>query len=261
MVRTKYEDTVYEKPEYSGKIFIYCSFPWDVLYPFVNIIRLLRKNTIIGHAHTKGQQNVRLYGTQYGHLVIGYDLKNKKDYLETFKAVKNIFIFSDTSDPTATNLINTAKKNKINVICYSTLDNLYHFYNYTKSETGTKHTYQNAQDVIDKLYALRELDDAKKIADLFPDFEIIEAVINTNTPVLDECLDIIKNIDNEEKKKKASNTCKKIFDPHLNKLKHMENERSQRNMFYPDSVENIVKKEQQDARRSLSLFFTKAGKK
>jgi len=114
--RTKYEDTVYEKVKYSGKIFIYNSLSWDVLYPIVDVIRLLKKNTIIGFKYGKGQQNVRLYGCQYGHCVLGYDLKNKNDYINNLKAVKNIFVFSDEQDTVATNLINAATKNKINVI-------------------------------------------------------------------------------------------------------------------------------------------------
>ena len=112
---TKYEDTIYEKPEYSGKIFMYCSKTWNVLFPLVDIIRILKKNTIIGYTYGKSQQYIRMYGPQYNHMLISYDLKNKKDYVENLKAIKNIFIFSDEPDITVDNLISAAKKNKINV--------------------------------------------------------------------------------------------------------------------------------------------------
>jgi hypothetical protein len=79
--RTKYEDTVYEKVEYSGKIFMYCSRSWNVLFPVVDIIRLLKPNTIISCLCGKGQQIIRGYGTQYNHRVIQTELKEKKDYL------------------------------------------------------------------------------------------------------------------------------------------------------------------------------------
>ena len=112
MPRLKYED-VYEKVEFSGKIFMYNSPTWNVLFPVVDIIRLLQKNTIIGFKYGKGQHMIRVYGTQYNHSIIGYDFKNKNDYVTNLRAVKNIFIFSDESDPIATNFINISKKNKM----------------------------------------------------------------------------------------------------------------------------------------------------
>ena len=42
MVRTKYEDAVYEKVEFSGKIFMYASSSWNILFPIVDIIRILK---------------------------------------------------------------------------------------------------------------------------------------------------------------------------------------------------------------------------
>ena len=43
----KFEETCYEKIQFSGKIFMYSSLSWNVLFPIVDIIRLLKKNTII----------------------------------------------------------------------------------------------------------------------------------------------------------------------------------------------------------------------
>ena len=112
---TKFEDVFYEKPEFSGKMFMYSSLSWNVLFPIVDIIRLLKKNTIIGYKYGKGQELIKNYGPQYNHRMLGYDLKNKNDYLKNLQMVKNIFIFSDESDIIATNLLSAAKSNKINV--------------------------------------------------------------------------------------------------------------------------------------------------
>ena len=249
--RTKYEDTIYEKVVYSGKIFIYNSPTWDVLFPIVDIIRLLKNNTIIGFKYDRGQQNIRTYGSQYNHCVLGCELKNKNDYITNLKTVKNIFIFSDTQDTTATNLMNTAKKNKINVICYSNLDAVYHFYH--GDETFTIKT---PQEVIYKMYYLNDLNDVKQIADLFPEFEIIEPVAVEKNTTLEECMDLFKKAGIEEKREKEKNFVK-AYDPHMGKIKHMENERSQRNTVYPDSVENLVKIENNKHRSLLSRFFNK----
>ena len=246
--RTKYEDTVYEPFKYSGKIFIYCSPTWNVLFPVVDIIRLLEKNTIIGHVYGKGQQIIKTYGPQYKHNIMGYDLKTKKDYIDNLKSIKNIFIFSDESDTLATNLMNAAKTNKINVVCYSNLDTIYHFYNYDTNETIS---LKKPELVIEKMYFLRDLDSAKKYSDLFDDFEIIETPVIEKKSLLDECIEIMKKVEIKEKEKKVST---KIYDPHFAKLKRMEYERSQKNTIYPDSVENMAKKE---SKLLLSRFFKK----
>ena len=53
----KYDDALYPKPEYWGKIMIYNSPTWDCLYPFVDIIRILPKDTIIAYKFGKNQEN------------------------------------------------------------------------------------------------------------------------------------------------------------------------------------------------------------
>jgi len=253
MVRTKYEDTAYEKPEYSGKIFMYCSPSWNILFPVVDIIRELRKNTIIGYMYGKGQQMIRTYGTQYYHSVIGYELKKKSDYLNNLKSVKNIFIFSDESDIIATNLINVAKTNKINIICYSNINELYQFNNFSH-ELIERVSFKKPSDVLEKMYTLLAFDDAKKYYDLFSDFEIIDAPEDTRKTVLEECIEKIKQVQVTENKKKVSTT---LFDPHLSKLKKMEYERSQKNTIYPDNLENLAKKELDKQKGLLSRFFNK----
>ena len=250
MPRTKYEDTVYEIVEYSGKIFMYCSRTWNVIFPVVDIIRLLKKNTIIAYTYGKGQQMIKLYGQQYGHCMLGNDLEHRKNYLENLRAVKTIFIFSDEADATATNLINVAKKNNINIICYSNIDTNYHFY----ENDNEKVTFKKPEDVIEKMYTSFYLQEAKKYIELFDDFEIIENVVETKNTVLEECIEKIKKTEISEQKKVMHT---KIFDPHMNKLKKMEYERSQRNIVFPDSVELLVKKEENKRKTLISRFFKK----
>lgn len=249
--KTKYEDTVYEKVVHSGKIFMYNSPSWNILFPVVDIIRILKKNTIIGFKYNKNQQHIRTYGSQYNHSVLGYELKNKNDYLNNLKAVKNIFIFSDESDVVATNLINAAKINKINIICYSNVDNLYHFYEYG---SGDPISLKTPQEVIDRMYIHYDLESARKIADLFPDFEIVEHEFEKKKSTLDECIELMKEAEIATKKDKKS---VKLFDPNMNKIKQMEYERSTRNTVYPDSVEILAKNEINKHRSLLSKFFTK----
>jgi hypothetical protein len=255
--RVKYEDTVYEKIEYSGKIFMYNSKTWNVLYPIVNCIRLLKPNTIIGHSHGKNQNIVPLYGRQYNHLLIGYDLKTKKDFLNNLKAVKNIFIFSDEEDITATNIMNASTKNKINVICYSNIDAIYHFYDNINNE---KFEFKQPEQVIEKMYTLLDLEGARKIADLFPDFEIIEPVNEIKYTCLEQCSKFLKEQReiNENNKKQRQQNYTKVFDPHLNKLKKMEYDRSQKNIVYTDSMELLAKKEADNRKSLLSKFFFKS---
>ena len=107
----KFEDSPFEKVVYNGKIFIYSNPDFKIHFPIVDIIRLLKKTTIIGHLYGKGQNIIKLYGSQYYHSVIGYELKTKRDYHD-LKMIKCIFIFSDLQDSTATNLLNYAKEMK-----------------------------------------------------------------------------------------------------------------------------------------------------
>jgi hypothetical protein len=226
----KYDEIPFEKVVFNGKIFMYTSPDWKTLYPVVDIIRLLKPNTIISHKVGKGQDTIRTYGCQYNHRIIGDTLTTKKDYLGILKMVKCIFTFSDSYDIITTNLINAAKTNKLPYVCYSTLDNIYHFYfNEIIKE------FKTAKEVVDHMYILFDLDEVKKLAELFPEFEIItpEALKNTT---LDECREILKKTESEVKKKERS---VKLFDPHLAKLKKMERDRIK--VQYSDDIEKINK--------------------
>jgi hypothetical protein len=244
-VRTKYEDAIYEKIVFSGKIFMYNTVSWNIIFPIVDLIRLFKKNTIIGYVHGKAQQTISTFGSQYNHRMLGYDLKNKRDYLENLKAVKNIFIFSDEKDNTVINLMNTGRKNKINVICYSSLDKIYHFYD-NNSEAVYK--FSDPTQVVEKMYHLIDLEGTRKIADLFPEIDILEPETVKSESSLEECSRILR-----EKKGVVS----KLYDPNIAKIRAMENERNSRHTIYPDSMEELSKADHNKRKSLLSQFFKK----
>lgn len=232
--QVKYDDIPFEKITFNGKIFMYNTPNWNILYPIVDIIRALKPNTIICHKIGKGQEIIRTYGSQYNHRILKEPLSVKNDYLIALKMVKCIFIFSDTSDIIATNLINAAKTNKINYVCYSTLDSIYHFY----SPDIEKKEFKVVEELITYMYNLFDLAETKKLVELFPEFEIITPEVIKNT-CLEECQELLKKSEQEiAKKEKKFST--KIYDPHLAKLKKMERERIK--VEYDDDVEKINKK-------------------
>ena len=225
----KFDDTIYENIVYSGKIFIYNDSTWNTLYPIVEIIRLLKDHTIITHTYAKNQNLIKLYSSQYNHRVFGIELKTKKDYLENFKTTQCIYIFADTADKIATNIINMAEKNNIPIVCFSNLDSLYHF-------NGEK--IKEAQNVIAKMYNHFDLMLVKKLDNLFPEFDILDEepkIITMSTSVLEQCLEKMNiTTKNEIEKKDLSKV--KIFDPNLNRLKKLEYQRAQKKIVYDDDV-------------------------
>ena len=123
----KYDDVPFEKTEFSGKIFMYSTPGWEILFPIVDIIRLLKKNTIISTRNGKGQNDIRTYGSQYYHRMLHNDILSKKDYLDVFKSVKCVFLFNNTSDFVVTNVLQVCKTLSVPTVCYSIIDSVYHF--------------------------------------------------------------------------------------------------------------------------------------
>jgi len=265
----KYDDVQFEKVEYCNKIFMYNEVSWNVLFPIVDIIRALEKHTIISFKYGKGTQTIRTYGVQYNHLVTGLDLKNKNDYVNLNKAmVKFIFIFTDTSDITATNLIKTGKTYKIPTICYSNIDHVYHCYENDVNDTVT--IIPKSTDVVEYINNINAKKSVDKLAELFPEFEIIDHPVDTRCPVLEECVKLLKLTTEAEREKKESHNIKKIcepglktfYDSNLNKIKKMENDRKV--IVYDDDLETINKSikllalsEQPQKKSILGKFFTK----
>ena len=263
---SKFEDVPYEKITHSGKIFIYNSPEWNILYPIVNIIRLLKQNTIIGHKYGKGQIIVKTYSDQYFHRTIGYDLKYGKDYTKSIVngMVSFIFVFTDSCDPVATNLIDLASKYKINIICYSNLDSVYHFYDYSDLNTVSKTQYKTADETVELMYQLMEMARLKKIDALFPEFEIIDHPKDKEISTLEECVNIINKSTESENTKKDSIKIK-VYDSNLSNIKKMEYQRSQRNLKFDDDLDIITHSVKQISLKNvdpikknlLSKFFKK----
>jgi hypothetical protein len=246
----KYDEIPFEKPEYQGKIFMYSTPGWETLFSIVDIIRILKKPSIISTRNGKGQNEIRMYGQQYNHRVLHDDLNNKKDYLSVFKSIKCAFVFNNTSDYIVTNVIQVCNLLKIPVICYSSIDSVYHF-----TYLNERLQFNTPEEVINKMYSFFDLKEAKKIADLFPDFEIIIPEEHDKTPTtLDRCHDKLKEVTLIEKRKKDLNNIK-LFDPHLAKIKKMERDRIK--VDYPDDIEKINKTLQ---KMSINVFSKKINK-
>jgi hypothetical protein len=238
----KYDEVPFEQVNYSGKIFIYNSPEWNILYPVVNIIRLLEPNTIISHKYGKGQMIIKTYSTQYFHRVLGVDLKTTKDYIKNIVTgmVKIIFIFTDSSDLVATNLLDLANKYRINTVCYSMIDSVYHFYDYSDPDKVAKSEFKSAEEVIGLMNNLSELNKLNKLSELFPDFEIIEHPKDKELSTLETCVNIIKNSTLIENNKKDSMKIK-VYDSNLSRIKKMSYDRSQRNLKFDDDLDIITK--------------------
>jgi len=229
---TKFDDGIFQKPNYWGRILIYNNPSWNILYPIVDIIRLLPKETIIAHKYGKNTGTIRTYGSQYNHSVVGIDLNKQKDYIDNLKTVKFIFIFSDTQDIFADNIINYCEKSKTNLICYSILDNFYYFYEYINGEKKIVQI-KDPKIVIEKMEEIKERSTLNKLHELFPEFEIIEPEEENKGFVLERCLHILKETKNKEDSKKVYSV-KIPFDANFNKLKKIEE--SKKKVVYDDEL-------------------------
>jgi len=246
----KYDDPVYKKPNHWGKILMYNNHTFNVLFPIVDIIRILPKETIISHKYAKNQNIIKLYGGQYNFLLLGIDLIKKQDYLENLKTVKFIFIFSDVQDTIADNLINYCKKTKTNLICYSNLDNIYHFYD---DEIVLK--IKEPENVIIKMEEIKERNTLNKLNELFPEFEILEPDNKIKNCVLEECLNTLRNSNQDVKDKKVYST-KLTFDNEIEIKKTNENKKN----FKNNKIEKInepLLSPPPPSKSSFSNFFKK----
>ena len=242
---TKYDDVPFEKVVFSTKFFMYCTPNWEILYPVVDIIRLLQKNSIIAIRCGKGQNIIKTYGMQYNHRVLNYDLKTKQNYLD-LKCVKCIMLFSDKHDIVAENIITFSKTMEILLVCYSNLDNTYHLYN-----GNVKESIKSAEETLNRVYEIISQKDLSKLNGLFPEFEILSEPENKEETVLEKCIQKLKAVQLEEKKNQPHT--KVIFDPHISKLKKMEYERSMKKVVYDDDIEKINKQH----KINISKFFKK----
>lgn len=257
----KFDDS-YEKVEHWTKLFMYNNPAWNNISPIVEIIRNLDKHCYIAYKYGKGQNTIKLYSSQYNHRILGCDLKKGDDYIQNIVHgfVKFIFIFSDSTDSYSTNLINIAKKYKICAICYSNFDSIYYFYNYSIGESVI-YKFNTAIEVIGIMKELTEYTSFKRIVDIFPEFDIIPEVINNSTPVLERCLQLLRETSIIEECKKESKKIKKVtnkpfYDANLNKLKKHEYIRKNKVCSIPDVVSDPITPTPKQ-KMLLSQFFKK----
>jgi hypothetical protein len=207
---SKYDDpTEAECVKYFTKIFMYNSESFKNIGPIVEIIKNIDKS-IIAYKYGKHQETIKLYGCQYFHRVIGYELYKPNDYLDSILngMVRFMFIFSNSSDHVSSNLLNLAEKYKKYIICYSDLDSKYHFYDY--SGYFEKSTYSNAIDVINKMKEVNDFIEFKKIVDTFPEFDIIPEPPKSGECCLDRCVQILRANYLEEKNNRNERSVKII---------------------------------------------------
>ena len=105
------------------------------------------------------------------------------------------------------------------------------------------------------MYRLADYDSALKMAELFPDFEIIEPGEYNIKSTLEECTEMMNNVKIDEKKNK--NLINKIiYDPISYKLKKTEYDRSQRNRNYEE--ESAIADGKKVVNKSLIRSFFKS---
>jgi hypothetical protein len=207
---SKYDDyTETENVKYFTKIFMYNAGSFNNIGPIVEIIRNIDKS-IIAHKYGKYQNTIKIYGCQYFHRVIGYELSKPSDYLDNIinGMIKFIFIFSNSSDHVCDNLLNLAEKYKKYVICYSEVDNKYHFYDY--SDGIEKIQYSTAIEVINRMKEINEFIEFKKVVDCFPDHEIIPDASTIASGSLDRCVEILRVRRIEEENKQYDRSIKVV---------------------------------------------------
>jgi len=218
----KFND-MYPKTQYWTKLFIYSSIDFKNENILIDLFENLQDPCIISYKYGKGQQNMKRLCKKHNHRLIGYDFTNYKDYLQNIirGIVKFIFIFADSSDSFSTNLLNVAKQHSIVRICYSNIDSKFHFYGIDNTEPIIM---DSVEEVISGMKQMQTYISFKEIVDLFPDFDLIPESEIQSEPVLENCLRILKESNNNEqlkkdKKKSVIIKDKKFFDPKFHAIK------------------------------------------
>jgi len=241
--KMKEEPEVFVKYVAWGKVFMYINPSFNILYPIVDLIKILPENTSIINTYGKGQSLIRTYGTQYGYRVMTNNLKTPNDYTDTIvrSNVQFVITFSDTDDHVLTNLFRYANGYKICMICYSHVDRKYHFYYYNN---GTKHStaYTDPQSVVSRMIETVEQEQVQKYRDMFPDIDLVDSPTNTKVPVLSECVEILKKQEERMKKKAEKDQVKILTNPILYKMRADQKERASKIEKYDDDLDDLSKK-------------------
>jgi len=218
----KYDDNIYVRTPTNGKIFLYIDPEWKILYPIAEFLKHLETKTIIGYKYGKKQSMIREYTRYYNHIIIGYELKNKADYINNIikGVIKYIVIFQNEeiclNDPVSQNLLKISEKYKINLITYSTNDNEYKMKIHNQDLTHETFKYINAVDLTSKIADLKN-SLLTKFTESFPEYSLdtldilpdLDPLLNSK-PLLKICLEKIKNTSDQELLKRINNQIKVI---------------------------------------------------
>jgi len=105
-------------------------------------------------------------------------------------------VFSnDNDDNIVKNLMGIAKKYKIILISYS-INTDYIFYNYSADSSVLQ--FKSATDVINGMEQYNDYLAFKNIITIFPEFDFFPENNSVEFPILDRCLEILKNSNNNE---------------------------------------------------------------
>lgn len=250
----KYEDAIYENVPTYTKIFMYISSNWDNLAPYVEILKNLNRS-IITYKYGKNQDNIRHYSIHFNHNVFGLEFKSKEDYIQNIirGVVKFIFIFTDIQEPFSINIIQLSQKYSVPMVCYSNIDSVYHFYDYSSGELE-RTLLSTPDEVIIKLNGVHEFGSFEKMVQLFPEFDIIPDIPVSNKN-MERCMEKLRMVNIVESEKKRKNSTKRLsldkplYDPNLNKMKRLDATRAEKKIKYDD--------EPPPKKSSISNFFKK----
>ncbi len=269
--KTKYEDLCVDEEDkniqFSTKLFMYINPKWDILFPYVEIIRLLPKNTIIAYKVGKNQNKIREYATGYFHRVIENTFINKQDYHRNIVMgrVKYIFTFNDTPDNFSENLIKLSDSYKIPLVCYSSIDKYYHCWKWNTSDKKEHIKYTTPEEVINFMKEVETEVLTDTFNHLFPELNLDTEPVQTNV-VLKECVEVLRN-KSEEIKKTAENNKIKLYDPHMAKLKkHEYNKQQEERAKEISQIDTMMSKIRlgdnvEVSKKILNGFFKKPVKK
>jgi hypothetical protein len=218
---------VYEKIKFSSKVFIYKSPEWKNEGAIIEIMRNLKKHSIISFKYGKGNNVIRTYGEQYSHRLIGQNFNKKEDYIQNLnKFVQAVFIFNDTPNTFVENLITFCELHKKPLI---TFENYHYVFN--------NNQFKTAQEVLEEIENSQTLN---QFANAFNDlFVVTEEPKETSMTNLEKCRILLNQRDKEIKEQNELHKIK-IYDPNeKNTMKILykhKKEHEKKNLVLPDDI-------------------------
>jgi hypothetical protein len=153
--------------------------------------------------------------------------------------------------------MNFCKKNNIVTINYSNIDSVYHFYSHVEEKPIKLKT---AIDVVNAMRDMTDYISFKQVVSAFPDFDLIPEVENNNQPVLEKCLQLLKDSTESEINKKDVKKIqviddKQYFDANLYKLRKFNKEAIKRKESFKIDLYDDNKEKNNTVKCTISKFF------